>query len=262
MSLNGKTALVTGASRGIGRAIALRLAEDGANVAVIYAGSADKAEAVVDEITALGVNAKAYRCNVADSAAVNETVKAVTNDLGKIDILVNNAGITRDGLMLRMKDEDFDAVLDTNLKGAFNMIRACYSGFIRKKSGRIINISSVSGIMGNAGQANYSASKAGVIGLTKSVARELASRGITCNAVAPGFIQTDMTENLGDNNPLLNSIPLGRMGKPEDIAAAVAFLASDSAAYITGEVLKVDGGMANQNQPTMRLYGLDKVLIE
>ena len=244
MSLNGKTALVTGASRGIGRAIALRLAEDGANVAVIYAGSADKAEAVVNEITALGVNAKAYRCNVADSAAVNETVKAVTNDLGKIDILVNNAGITRDGLMLRMKDEDFDAVLDTNLKGAFNMIRACYSGFIRKKSGRIINISSVSGIMGNAGQANYSASKAGVIGLTKSVARELASRGITCNAVAPGFIQTDMTENLGDNNPLLNSIPLGRMGKPEDIAAAVAFLASDSAAYITGEVLKVDSGLA------------------
>ena len=244
MSLNGKTALVTGASRGIGRAIALRLAEDGANVAVIYAGSADKAEAVVNEITALGVNAKAYQCNVADSAAVNETVKAVTNDLGKIDILVNNAGITRDGLMLRMKDEDFDAVLDTNLKGAFNMIRACYSGFIRKKSGRIINISSVSGIMGNAGQANYSASKAGVIGLTKSVARDLASRGITCNAVAPGFIQTDMTENLGDNNPLLNSIPLGRMGKPEDIAAAVAFLASDSAAYITGEVLKVDGGLA------------------
>lgn len=244
MSLNGKTALVTGASRGIGRAIALRLAEDGANVAVIYAGSADKAEVVVNEITALGVNAKAYRCNVADSAAVNETVKAVTNDLGKIDILVNNAGITRDGLMLRMKDEDFDAVLDTNLKGVFNMIRACYSGFIRKKSGRIINISSVSGIMGNAGQANYSASKAGVIGLTKSVARELASRGITCNAVAPGFIQTDMTENLGDNNPLLNSIPLGRMGKPEDIAAAVAFLASDSAAYITGEVLKVDGGLA------------------
>lgn len=244
MSLNGKTALVTGASRGIGRAIALRLAEDGANVAVIYAGSADKAKAVVNEITALGVNAKAYRCNVADSAAVNETVKAVTNDLGKIDILVNNAGITRDGLMLRMKDENFDAVLDTNLKGAFNMIRACYSGFIRKKSGRIINISSVSGIMGNAGQANYSASKAGVIGLTKSVARELASRGITCNAVAPGFIQTDMTENLGDNNPLLNSIPLGRMGKPEDIAAAVAFLASDSAAYITGEVLKVDGGLA------------------
>lgn len=245
MSLNGKTALVTGASRGIGRAIALRLAEDGANVAVIYAGSADKAEAVVNEITALGVNAKAYRCNVADSAAVNETVKAVTNDLGKIDILVNNAGITRDGLMLRMKDEDFDAVLDTNLKGAFNMIRACYSGFIRKKSGRIINISSVSGIMGNAGQTNYSASKAGVIGLTKSVARELASRGITCNAVAPGFIETDMTAVLSEKVKAAAEaqIPMKKMGKPEDVAAAVAFLASDAARYITGQVLSVDGGL-------------------
>ena len=204
----------------------------------------DHLQQPLTEILRLGAYQILMLDRVPDSAAVNETVKAVTNDLDKIDILVNNAGITRDGLMLRMKDEDFDAVLDTNLKGAFNMIRACYSGFIRKKSGRIINISSVSGIMGNAGQANYSASKAGVIGLTKSVARELASRGITCNAVAPGFIQTDMTENLGDNNPLLNSIPLGRMGKPEDIAAAVAFLASDSAAYITGEVLKVDGGLA------------------
>ena len=220
MSLSGKTALVTGASRGIGRAIALRLAADGANVAVIYAGSADKAE------------------------AVKETVKAVTAELGKIDILVNNAGITRDSLVLSMKDEDYDAVLDTNLKGAFNMIRACYSGFIRKRSGRIINISSVSGIMGNAGQANYSASKAGLIGLTKSVARELASRNVTCNAVAPGFIQTDMTENIGEDNTLRSMIPLGRMGKPEDIAAAVAFLASDAAAYITGEVLRVDGGLA------------------
>ena len=246
MSLNGKTALVTGASRGIGRAIALRLAEDGANVAVIYAGSADKAEAVVNEITALGVNAKAYRCNVADSAAVNETVKAVTNDLGKIDILVNNAGITRDGLMLRMKDEDFDAVLDTNLKGAFNMIRACYSGFIRKKSGRIINISSVSGIMGNAGQANYSASKAGVIGLTKSVARELASRGITCNAVAPGFIETEMTDVLADSvkEGMNAQIPMKCFGNTEDIAGTVVFLASDAARYITGQVINVDGGMA------------------
>ena len=243
MSLNGKTALVTGASRGIGRAIALRLAEDGANVAVIYAGSADKAEAVVNEITALGVNAKAYRCNVADSAAVNETVKAVTNDLGKIDILVNNAGITRDGLMLRMKDEDFDAVLDTNLKGAFNMIRACYSGFIRKKSGRIINISSVSGIMGNAGQANYSASKAGVIGLTKSVARELAPKGITCNAVAPGFVATDMTAALPlTDEQIRTAVPLGRMAKPEEIADAVAFLLQSD--YITGQVLCVDGGVA------------------
>ena len=245
MSLNGKTALVTGASRGIGRAIALRLAEDGANVAVIYAGSADKAEAVVNEITALGVNAKAYRCNVADSAAVNETVKAVTNDLGKIDILVNNAGITRDGLMLRMKDEDFDAVLDTNLKGAFNMIRACYSGFIRKKSGRIINISSVSGILGNAGQANYAASKAGVIGLTKTMARELGSRGITVNAIAPGFVDTEMTEVLSEElkENACKQIILGRFGKPEDIANAVVFLASDKADYITGQVISVDGGM-------------------
>ena len=244
MSLSGKTALVTGASRGIGRAIALRLAADGANVAVIYAGSADKAEAVCGEIRAMGVEAKAYRCDVASAEAVKETVKAVTAELGKIDILVNNAGITRDSLVLSMKDEDYDAVLDTNLKGAFNMIRACYSGFIRKRSGRIINISSVSGIMGNAGQANYSASKAGLIGLTKSVARELASRNVTCNAVAPGFIQTDMTENIGEDNTLRSRIPLGRMGKPEDIAAAVAFLASDAAAYITGEVLRVDGGLA------------------
>ena len=244
MSLSGKTALVTGASRGIGRAIALRLAADGANVAVIYAGSADKAEAVCEEIRAMGVEAKAYRCDVASAGAVKETVKAVTAELGKIDILVNNAGITRDSLVLSMKDEDYDAVLDTNLKGAFNMIRACYSGFIRKRSGRIINISSVSGIMGNAGQANYSASKAGLIGLTKSVARELPSRNVTCNAVAPGFIQTDMTENIGEDNTLRSMIPLGRMGKPEDIAAAVAFLASDAAAYITGEVLRVDGGLA------------------
>ena len=191
-----------------------------------------------------GVEAVTVQADVSTAEGCKKLFEEAVNAFGRVDILVNNAGITRDGLMLRMKDEDFDAVLDTNLKGAFNMIRACYSGFIRKKSGRIINISSVSGIMGNAGQANYSASKAGVIGLTKSVARELASRGITCNAVAPGFIQTDMTENLGDNNPLLNSIPLGRMGKPEDIAAAVAFLASDSAAYITGEVLKVDGGLA------------------
>lgn len=244
MSLSGKIALVTGASRGIGRAVALRLAADGANVAVIYAGNTDKAEAVCAEIRAMGVEAKAYRCDVASSEAVKETVKAVTTELGKIDILVNNAGITRDSLVLSMKDEDYDAVLNTNLKGAFNMIRACYSGFIRKKSGRIINISSVSGIMGNAGQANYSASKAGLIGLTKSVARELASRNVTCNAVAPGFIQTDMTENIGEDNTLRSMIPLGRMGKPEDIAAAVAFLASDAASYITGEVLRVDGGLA------------------
>ena len=237
-------AIVTGASRGIGAAIARKLASDGYDVVINYVSSAEKAEAVAEQCRSFGVNAYTKAWDVSDYAACKQAVTEIKKEIGVPAVLVNNAGITRDGLMLRMKDEDFDAVLDTNLKGAFNMIRACYSGFIRKKSGRIINISSVSGIMGNAGQANYSASKAGVIGLTKSVARELASRGITCNAVAPGFIQTDMTENLGDNNPLLNSIPLGRMGKPEDIAAAVAFLASDSAAYITGEVLKVDGGLA------------------
>ena len=243
MSLNGKTALVTGASRGIGRAIALRLAEDGANVAVIYAGSADKAEAVVNEITALGVNAKAYRCNVADSAAVNETVKAVTNDLGKIDILVNNAGITRDGLMLRMKDEDFDAVLDTNLKGAFNMIRACYSGFIRKKSGRIINISSVSGIMGNAGQANYSASKAGVIGLTKALAKEEGPSGVRVNCLAPGVIDTPMNGDLSpeDLDALREETPLERIGTPEETAKAAAFLLEQE--FLTGQVLGLNGGL-------------------
>ena len=244
MSEQLSTALVTGGSRGIGKAIAETLAKAGYQVYLTYVSKADEAEAVARNIVAAGGKACAFRLDVADAEAVAAFFKERIKDQVELDVLVNNAGITRDGLMLRMKDEDFDAVLDTNLKGAFNMIRACYSGFIRKKSGRIINISSVSGIMGNAGQANYSASKAGVIGLTKSVARELASRGITCNAVAPGFIQTDMTENLGDNNPLLNSIPLGRMGKPEDIAAAVAFLASDSAAYITGEVLKVDGGLA------------------
>ena len=244
MSLLGKTALVTGASRGIGKAIALRLAADGADVAVIYAGSADKAEAVCEEIRAMGRNAKAYCCDVSDPEAAKNTVKTVTAELGRIEILVNNAGITRDNLVLSMKDADFDAVVDTNLKGAFNMIRACYSGFIRSRRGRIINISSVSGIMGNAGQANYAASKAGLIGLTKSVARELASRGITCNAIAPGFIATDMTGNIGEDNPLRTMIPLGKMGKPEDIASAAAFLCSEGAAYITGEVLRVDGGLA------------------
>ena len=245
MSLNGKTALVTGASRGIGRAIALRLAEDGANVAVIYAGSADKAEAVVNEITALGVNAKAYRCNVADSAAVNETVKAVTNDLGKIDILVNNAGITRDGLMLRMKDEDFDKVLAVNLRGAFVCTREAAKIMSKRRKGRIINISSVVGQMGNAGQINYASAKAGLLGLTKSCAKELASRQITVNAVAPGFIETDMTAALNNDvrASYVESIPLKRMGVAQDVAEAAAFLASDKAGYITGQVLAVNGGM-------------------
>ena len=239
-----RAAVVTGGSRGIGRAVCVALAKQGCNVVVNYCHGEAAAAETAALCKELGVEAVTVQADVSTAEGCKKLFEEAVNAFGRVDILVNNAGITRDGLMLRMKDEDFDAVLDTNLKGAFNMIRACYSGFIRKKSGRIINISSVSGIMGNAGQANYSASKAGVIGLTKSVARELASRGITCNAVAPGFIQTDMTENLGDNNPLLNSIPLGRMGKPEDIAAAVAFLASDSAAYITGEVLKVDGGLA------------------
>ena len=243
MKLQGKIALITGASQGIGRQIALRLAADGANIAV-FDMSVEKGELVCEELRAMGVEAKAYKCNVTVTEEVAATVKAVAADLGKVDILVNNAGITRDGLVLSMKDADFDAVLNTNLKGAFNMIRACYSGFIRKKSGRIINISSVSGIMGNAGQANYSASKAGLIGLTKTVARELASRNVTCNAVAPGFIQTAMTKDIGEDNALRTMIPLGRMGKPEDIAEAVAFLASDAAGYITGEVLRVDGGLA------------------
>ena len=245
MSLNGKTALVTGASRGIGRAIALRLAEDGANVAVIYAGSADKAEAVVNEITALGVNAKAYRCNVADSAAVNETVKAVTNDLGKIDILVNNAGITRDGLMLRMKDEDFDRVIQTNLRGAFVCVREAAKIMTRQRHGRIINISSVVGQMGNAGQINYASAKAGLIGLTKSAAKELAGRNVTVNAVAPGFVETDMTAGLPDDvrAAYIDAIPLKRLGTPQDIADAVAFLASPGAGYITGQVIAVNGGM-------------------
>ena len=244
MSLNGKTALVTGASRGIGRAIALRLAEDGANVAVIYAGSADKAEAVVNEITALGVNAKAYRCNVADSAAVNETVKAVTNDLGKIDILVNNAGITRDRLVLAMKEQDFDDVIAVNLKGAFNLIKQVYPVLARKRSGRIINISSVAGLCGNPGQLNYSASKAGLIAMTKTVAKELAARGVTCNAIAPGFVETDMTKDIAQSAPLADAIPMKRFAKPEEIAALASFLASDRAAYITGEVIRCDGGLA------------------
>ena len=241
MSLNGKTALVTGASRGIGRAIALRLAEDGANVAVIYAGSADKAEAV--EITALGVNAKAYRCNVADSAAVNETVKAVTNDLGKIDILVNNAGITRDGLMLRMKDEDFDAVLDTNLKGAFNMIRACYSGFIRKKSGRIINISSVWGNVGASCEVAYSACKGGMNAFTKGLAKELAPSNIQVNAIACGVIDTDMNRCFSEEerSALIEEIPAGRMGSPEEVASLAYSLATASS-YLNGQILTLDGG--------------------
>ena len=244
MNFTGKIALITGASTGIGRETALKLASLGADIAVIYVGPVDAANEVVAKIQELGRKAVAYECDVSDWETAKATVKAVIKDMGKIDILVNNAGITRDGLALSMKDSDWDAVLSVNLKGAFNMIKACYSGFIRRRSGKIVNISSVSGMMGNAGQANYAASKAGLIGLTKSIARELAERNINCNAVAPGFVATGMTANIADSNALLVNVPKKRMGKPEDIANAVAFLASDEADYITGEVLRVDGGLA------------------
>lgn len=240
----GKVALVTGGSRGIGRAIALKLAEQGADVAVIYSGNKEKAEAVCREAENCGVKAVAFQCNVSDYKAAEETVKKVSDTFGTIDILVNNAGITRDGLVLSMKEEDYDAVMDTNLKGAFNMIRHCSGIFLRKRSGKIINIASVSGLIGNPGQSNYAASKAGMIGLTKAVAKELAGRNVCCNAVAPGFIETDMTEALDKNNALMSQIPMKRMGTPEDVAELVAFLAGSGADYITGEVIRVDGGLA------------------
>ena len=240
--LNGKVALVTGGSRGIGKAVALKLASLGADIAVVYAGSTDKAAEVCEQARAMGVRAEMFQCDVADFAAAKETVEAVKESLGTIDILVNNAGITRDGLIMSMKEDAFDAVLDTNLKGAFNMIRHCVSIFVKKRSGKIINVSSVAGIMGNAGQANYSASKAGLIGLTKSVARELASRNVCCNAIAPGFIKTDMTEDIDPEHPLMKAIPLGRVGLAEEVAELTAFLCT--ADYITGEVIRIDGGMA------------------
>lgn len=240
--LKGKTAVVTGGSRGIGEAIAYKLASMGANVAVIYAGNASAAETVCEKCRQeYSVEAKAYLCNVADFSAAKETAAKIKADFGTAQILVNNAGITRDGLLALMKEEDFDAVLATNLKGAFNMIRHMTGLFIRAREGAIVNITSVAGMMGNAGQCNYSASKAGLIGLTKSVAKELAPKGIRCNAVAPGFIETNMTENQAAN-PLLNLVPLGKMGKPDDVADAVAYLVT--ANYVTGEVLRVDGGIA------------------
>lgn len=239
--LKGKTAIVTGASRGIGEAIALKLASMGASVAVIYAGSEEAANRVCERCRSFGVSAEAYRCDVSDFGAVKKTVGDIKSNFGSVHILVNNAGITRDGLAATMKEEDFDAVLDTNLKGAFNMIRHCAGIFLRNRGGCIINISSVAGLTGNAGQCNYSASKAGLIGLTKSAAKELAPRGIRCNAIAPGFIKTDMTESQADN-PLLEMVPLKRMGSTEDIAEAVAYLVN--ADYVTGEVLRVDGGIA------------------
>ncbi len=243
--LKGKTAVITGGSRGIGAAICRKLASLGADVAVVYAGNEDAARSVCDGCAEeYGVRALPYRCDVADFEATKELVARIKADFGGIDILVNNAGINRDGLIARMKEADFDDVVDTNLKGAFNMIRHCSGIFIRARSGKIINISSVAGIMGNAGQSNYAASKAGLIGLTKSVARELAPRGVTCNAIAPGFIATDMTAGFDSDNPLVASIPLGRMGTPQDVAELAAFLAGSGSDYITGEVFRVDGGIA------------------
>jgi len=242
--LHGKIALVTGASRGIGRAIALKLASLGADVAVVYAGNTEKAREVAALAREYGVRAEIFQCDVADFSAVKKTVDAVKEKLGPVDILVNNAGVAKDGLIMNMKEEAFDDVVGTNLKGAFNMIRHCSPMFVKRKSGKIINISSAAGLLGNPGQTNYAASKAGIIGLTKSVARELASRGVCCNAIAPGFIRTDMTENIPEDHPLMANIPLGRVGSPEDVAELAAFLAQDCANYITGEVIRIDGGLA------------------
>lgn len=240
--LNGKVTVVTGASRGIGKAIALKLAGLGADVAVICSSNIAAAEEVCCECREkYSVRAKAYVCDVGSFEQTKKTVSLIKSDFGTVHILVNNAGITKDGLIAMMKEEDFDSVLNTNLKGAFNMIRHCMGLFLRNKEGCIINITSVSGIIGNAGQANYSASKAGLIGLTKSIAKELAPKGIRCNAVAPGFIKTDMTQGQADS-PLLSAIPLGRMGEVDDVAQAVAYLVQ--AKYVTGEVLRVDGGIA------------------
>ena len=243
--LEGKVAVVTGASGGIGRAIALAFGKAGASVAVHYNGNEAKAAAVKAEIEEAGGKAEIFRCNVADFDACSDFIKSVVKTFGKIDILVNNAGITRDGLIMGMSEEDFDAVIDTNLKGSFNCIRFASRQMMRKKYGRIINITSVSGVAGNPGQANYSASKAGLIGLTKSVAKELASRNITANAIAPGFVKTEMTDVLSDEvkEAAMKQIPLARFAEPEDIANAAVFLASDMASYITGQVLLVDGGM-------------------
>lgn len=245
MSLHGKIALVTGASRGIGRAIALELAQSGADVAVNYATNQEKAEAVADDIRSYGRKAFVVQANVASASEVDNMVKEVVKEFGRLDILVNNAGITRDNLLIRMKEDEWNEVIDTNLKSVFNCIKAVTRTMMKQRYGRIVNLASVVGVMGNAGQANYVAAKAGVIGLTKTVARELASRGITVNAVAPGFIETDMTGELAENvqEAMLAQIPLGRFGEPEDVARVVRFLVSDDAKYMTGQTIHVDGGM-------------------
>lgn len=240
-----KTAIVTGGSRGIGRATAIELSKMGMNVAIVYHGNQAKAEETVAACKENGVEAIAIQCDVKDRAAVEVAIENVQETFGSVDVLVNNAGVTKDGLLLRMSEEDFDMVVDTNLKGCFFFSKACASIMMKQRSGKIINIASVVGISGNAGQANYAASKAGIIGFTKSLAKELGSRGINVNAVAPGFVETDMTEVLSDKvkESLMNNIPLKRTAKPEDIANAIGFLASEKADYITGQVLTVDGGM-------------------
>lgn len=244
--LQDKIALVTGASRGIGRQIALTLGACGAYVIINYNGSAQGAQETVQKIQAAGGQAEAIQCNISDFAASKEMIDGIIKTKGRLDILVNNAGITRDNLLMKMPEEDFDAVIQTNLKGVFNCMKHVSRQMLKQKSGRIINISSVSGVLGNAGQANYCAAKAGVIGLTKSGARELASRGITVNAVAPGFIKTDMTDKLseGVKEAVSEQIPMKHFGETEDVANVVAFLASEQARYITGQVICVDGGMA------------------
>ena len=241
-----KVALVTGAGRGIGRQIALTLAGEGMFVVVNFNGSRERAQEVVDTIKENGGDGVIYQCNVSDFAQTENMVKNLVKSYGHVDVLVNNAGITRDGLIMKMSEEDFDAVIETNLKGCFNTIRHLSRQMLKQRSGKIINIASVSGVLGNVGQANYAASKAGIIGLTKTMARELASRGITVNAIAPGFIHTEMTEVLSDavKESAVAQIPLGKFGETEDIAEIAAFLASDKAKYITGQVIHVDGGMA------------------
>ena len=242
-SLRGKVAVVTGGSRGIGKSICLKMAESGADVALVYATNEAKANEAVEEISAFGHKVTAYKCDVSQDLEVKELIRKILSEFGRIDVLVNNAGIREDKLAFNMDYASFDKVIQTNLAGAFNMIHHTYLNFVKNNSGRIINISSIAGLNGNAGQANYAASKAGLIGLSKSIAKELGRKNVTCNVIAPGFIETDMTNELKNKQDVLQSIPLNKFGSPEDVANAAVFLASDEAKYITGAVLQVDGGL-------------------